>query len=83
MPTGTSIVILGVFVADTAYRATRPPRMGETLLGTGFKPEHPQMEQIYSAIAEHIELDHITELEVAAKQIDYSDSLDQIMEALE
>jgi ribokinase len=30
------IVILGVFVADTAYRAKRPPRMGETLLGTGF-----------------------------------------------
>ena len=31
------IVILGVFVADTAYRAPRPPRLGETLLGTGFK----------------------------------------------
>jgi ribokinase len=30
------IVILGVFVADTAYRAKRQPRMGETLLGTGF-----------------------------------------------
>ena len=30
------IVILGVFVADTAYRAARPPRMGETILGTGF-----------------------------------------------
>ena len=31
-----SIVILGVFVADTAYRAHRQPRMGETILGTGF-----------------------------------------------
>jgi ribokinase len=30
------VVILGVFVADTAYRAERQPRMGETLLGTGF-----------------------------------------------
>jgi ribokinase len=31
------IVILGVFVADTAYRAQRQPRIGETLLGNGFK----------------------------------------------
>jgi ribokinase len=31
-----SIVILGVFVADTAYRAPRAPRMGETILGSGF-----------------------------------------------
>lgn len=30
------IVILGVFVADTAYRATRQPRMGETLMGNSF-----------------------------------------------
>jgi ribokinase len=30
------IVILGVFVADTAYRADRQPKMGETLLGKGF-----------------------------------------------
>ncbi|GIX14509.1 MAG: ribokinase [Paracoccaceae bacterium] len=30
------IVILGVFVADTAYRAERQPRMGETILGKGF-----------------------------------------------
>jgi ribokinase len=27
------IVILGVFVADTAYRADRQPRMGETIMG--------------------------------------------------
>ncbi len=31
-----SIVNLGVFVADTAYRAERQPRMGETILGTSF-----------------------------------------------
>ena len=31
-----SIVILGVFVADTAYRADRQPKMGETILGRSF-----------------------------------------------
>lgn len=30
------VVILGVFVADTTYRAERLPRMGETILGRGF-----------------------------------------------
>ena len=30
------IAVLGVFVADTAYRADRPPRMGETILGNSF-----------------------------------------------
>jgi len=30
------VVILGVFVADTSYRAARMPRMGETILGQGF-----------------------------------------------
>ena len=30
------IVILGVFVADTAYRAPRLPRLGETILGERF-----------------------------------------------
>ena len=30
------VVILGVFVADTAYRAPRQPRMGETILGKSF-----------------------------------------------
>ena len=29
-------VILGVFVADTAYRAARMPVMGETIMGTAF-----------------------------------------------
>lgn len=31
-----SVVILGVFVADTTYRADRQPKMGETLLGNSF-----------------------------------------------
>lgn len=31
-----SIVILGIFVADTVFRADRLPKMGETLLGQGF-----------------------------------------------
>lgn len=30
------VVILGVFVADTAYRAARQPKMGETILGQSF-----------------------------------------------
>ena len=30
------IVVLGVFMADTTYRAARQPRMGETIAGTGF-----------------------------------------------
>ncbi len=31
------IAILGIFVADLAFRAGRQPAMGETILGTGFK----------------------------------------------
>ncbi|NSX56658.1 ribokinase [Parasulfitobacter algicola] len=30
------IIILGIFVADTSYRADRQPRMGETILGNKF-----------------------------------------------
>lgn len=30
------VAILGVFVADTAYRADRQPKLGETILGNGF-----------------------------------------------
>ncbi len=37
MPQQKPVVVLGVFVADTAYRAARQPRMGETILGSGFK----------------------------------------------
>lgn len=35
--TSKGIVVLGVFVADTAYRANRMPKMGETLIGADFK----------------------------------------------
>ncbi len=31
-----AVVILGVFVADAAFRAARQPRIGETVLGSGF-----------------------------------------------
>ena len=31
-----NIVILGVFVADTAYRASRQPEIGETIIGNEF-----------------------------------------------
>lgn len=30
------IIVLGVFMADTTYRATRMPRLGETIRGEGF-----------------------------------------------
>ena len=30
------VVVLGVFVADTAYRADRAPKMGETIMGRSF-----------------------------------------------
>ncbi len=30
------VVILGVFVADTSYRAARQPKMGETIIGKSF-----------------------------------------------
>jgi ribokinase len=30
------VVVLGIFVADAAFRADRMPRMGETILGRGF-----------------------------------------------
>ncbi|PCJ89926.1 MAG: ribokinase [Hyphomicrobiales bacterium] len=36
MSKSTSVAILGVFVADTAYRAERQPQMGETILGSSF-----------------------------------------------
>jgi ribokinase len=31
------VAILGIFVADTAFRAPRQPKMGETLIGSQFK----------------------------------------------
>lgn len=37
MTRDNKVVILGVFVADTAYRADRAPRIGETILGNSFR----------------------------------------------
>ncbi len=31
------VAILGIFVADLAFRAGRMPRIGETIAGSGFK----------------------------------------------
>ncbi|PDT16054.1 ribokinase [Rhizobium sp. J15] len=36
MSAKSGIVILGIFAADTAYKAKRLPHIGETLLGSGF-----------------------------------------------
>ncbi|MEM1315829.1 MAG: ribokinase [Pseudomonadota bacterium] len=36
MAEGGKVAILGVFVADTAYRAARLPRIGETIMGKSF-----------------------------------------------
>lgn len=33
---GTGIAILGIYVADTAYLASRMPKIGETISGSGF-----------------------------------------------
>jgi len=35
-PSGT-VAILGIFVADTSFRAPRQPKMGETILGSEFR----------------------------------------------
>lgn len=34
---GTGVAILGIFVADLAFRAGRMPRIGETIAGSGFQ----------------------------------------------
>jgi ribokinase len=34
---GKGVAILGIFVADLAFRASRPPGIGETIIGSGFK----------------------------------------------
>lgn len=36
MANGTGVAILGIYVADTAYLASRMPRVGETISGSGF-----------------------------------------------
>lgn len=50
---------------------------------THFDAEKQMLGRIYEAIALHIEADNIVELIQASKTIDYKDSLDTIMEALE
>jgi hypothetical protein len=52
-------------------------------MSTTFDPEKQQLGKIYEAIAQHIDLDNIDHLTEASAQIDYKDSLDVIMEALE
>jgi ribokinase len=37
MTAQNGVAILGIFVADLAFRANRQPHMGETILGSGFK----------------------------------------------
>lgn len=50
---------------------------------THFDAEKQLLGKIYEAIAQHIELDSVDELILANKKMDYKDSLDSIMEALE
>ena len=52
-------------------------------LSTHFDADKQMLGRIYEAIALHVENDNISGLTLAAKQIDYKDSLDVIMEALE
>jgi hypothetical protein len=48
-----------------------------------FDAEKQQLGKIYEVIAQHIDFDNVDQLREAGKQIDYKDSLDSIMEALE
>ena len=61
-----SVVVLGVFVADTAYRADRQPSMGETVLGLGFKlgPGGKGSNQAVAAAKLGVETHFITRLGV-------------------
>lgn len=52
-------------------------------LSARFEDEKKELGKIYEAIGDHIDANHIVELTEAAKKIDYNDSLDVIMEALE
>lgn len=48
-----------------------------------FDVEKQQLGKIYEAIGDHIDFDHIGQLKAAYKTLDFKDSLDSIMEALE
>ena len=52
-------------------------------MASTFDAEKQQLGQIYEALALHIEADNLHELTEAYKTIDFKDSLDVIMEALE
>lgn len=52
-------------------------------LSNHFDKDKQMLGQIYQAIAGHILADNLDQLSLAHKQIDYKDSLDVIMEALE
>lgn len=52
-------------------------------LSARFEPEKQQLADIYRVIGEHIELDNLDHLVEAYKELDFKDSLDVIMEALE
>lgn len=54
-----------------------------TYMAGHFDPEKQQLGKLYETIAIKIEDDDIDDLEQSAKKIDYKDSLDSIMEALE
>lgn len=54
-----------------------------TYFSTSFEDEKKQLGQIYEVIATKMEDDDIDDLRAAAQQVDYKDSLDTIMEALE
>jgi hypothetical protein len=56
---------------------------GSSYMSTRFEPEKQQLGKIYETIAIKIEDDAIDELVEAYKTLDYNDSLDAIMEALE
>ena len=58
-------------------------RMADLYLSNHFDKEKQTLGGIYRAIADHIEWGNIDQLTAACKLIDYKDSLDVIMEALE
>lgn len=58
-------------------------RAAELYMSDHFDEDKQQMGKIYGSIADKIEDDAIDELFEATKKIDYKDSLDSIMEALE
>lgn len=55
----------------------------EMYLSTHFDPAQQQLGQIYGAIGMHIDADNITQLVQASKELNYNDSLDEIMATLE